>query len=171
VALLVDRPPEVQDHRTAGVCRQTTTATCSPAAAATLLSAVRIPATEAEMARLCLTTPSGTSSRGLYRGLKLKTEGTGYHVRVFQGDLADLRAALNQGPLLLNVKLVPRPGVDPRFQRDWGWVPGVAHTVVLFGPLGASLFDAGDPAVGREPWDRRALDTLWHGEALQLVHD
>src|SRR5262245_30112309 len=38
-----------------GVCLQTTKVTCSPACAATLLAAHGIPATEQEMAELCLT--------------------------------------------------------------------------------------------------------------------
>jgi hypothetical protein len=166
---LAAQAPITRDHWTAGVCRQTTSATCSPAAGATLLAAVGIPTTEAEMAHLCLTTLQGTSSRGLYRALKLKTAGTGYDVRVFHGDLPALRAALADGPLVLTVKLVPVPGTDPRFQREWGWAPGVSHSVVVFGTLLDALYDVGDPSVGREPWDRRALDTLWHGEALQVV--
>jgi hypothetical protein len=121
------------------------------------------------MVRLCLTTLDGTSSRGLYRGLKLKTAGSDYEVRVIQGDLATLRSALADGPVILTVKLVRGQNTDPRFSREWGWAPGVSHNVVVFGLLGEAQYDVGDPAVGRERWDRRAMEMLWHGEGVQLV--
>lgn len=71
------------DHE--GHCRQTTSRTCSPAAAATLLARYGIPATEQEMAELCLTR-QGTSWQGLYRGLKLKTAASDFNVQVVQGN-------------------------------------------------------------------------------------
>ena len=52
-----------------GVLLQSSEATCSPAAAATLLWHHGIAASEAEMTRLCLTRRSGSPSLGLYRGL------------------------------------------------------------------------------------------------------
>lgn len=169
VAPCFDPQPEVSNRWRGRVCRQTSSATCSPAAAATLLAAHGIRSTEGEMARLCLTNAGGTPIRGLYRGLKLKTAGTPFDVRPVAGDLDALHERLADGPVILTVKLIPAPGVDPRFERDWGWVPGVSHAVVLFGRRADGLYDVGDPSVGRERWDKRALDTLWHGEAIQLV--
>ena len=56
-----------------GYCAQTSNDSCSAAAAVMLLHAHGIPATEAEMARLCLTRAGqGTTPLGLYRGLALK---------------------------------------------------------------------------------------------------
>jgi hypothetical protein len=70
---LLGRPPachNVWDDD--GICRQTSQRTCSAACAATLLRFHGIDATEQEMAELCLSR-KGTTWRGMYRGLKLKT--------------------------------------------------------------------------------------------------
>lgn len=149
-----------------GVCRQTSADSCSAAAAATLLKAHGIDATEAEMARLCLTRAGGTPMLGLYRGLKLKTRGTAWEVRPFRGDVASLRAG--RGPVLLSVRLDARPGVDPRYANSWGWAPGVAHTVVFYGFRPDGKVEVGDPSVGREHWRVRDLEVLWHGEGIQM---
>jgi hypothetical protein len=166
-APLFARPPELHNTWRRGVCRQTSPASCGPAAAATLLAAHGIRTSEQEMARLCLTSPHGTSARGIYRGLALKTADTPLRVEPFHGDIEALRNA--GGPVLLTARLDLRPGVDPRYHQEWGWVPGVPHTVVVFRALDNDLFDVGDPAAGRELWNRRALETLWHGEGLRLV--
>src|SRR5204862_2009719 len=78
---LLAKMPAVGEKWQDGVCRQTSQATCGPAAAATLLQVNNIAATEAEMAELCLTTSKGTSMLGLYRGLKIKTRQTPLDVR------------------------------------------------------------------------------------------
>jgi hypothetical protein len=166
-APLFDGPPRLENRWRLGVCRQTSGASCAAASAATLLATRGIDATEAEMARLCLTTPGGTSSRGLYRGLKLKTAGTGFVPVPFHGDIDGLREA--GGPVLLTVRLDPGPGVDPRFSRDWGWAPGVTHNVVLLACTADGRFMVGDPADGPEFWDRGALETLWKGEGIRLL--
>ena len=152
-----------------GVCRQATDSTCTPAAAATLLAARRVRATQTEMAHLCLTTPRGTRMRGLYRGLKVKTAGTRFTVKPFHATVADLPKALAEGPLLLTVRLEPDKTTDPRFAQEWGWTPGVSHHVVVFRQSADGRFEVGDPAVGREYWDERAFHNLWHGEGVQLV--
>ena len=64
-------------------------ATCGAAAAATLLNLRGIPATEQGMIRRCLTSRHGTEPLGLYRGLKLATEGLGPDVRVASHDPAE----------------------------------------------------------------------------------
>jgi len=151
-----------------GVCRQTTGASCGAAAAATVLAAHGIAASEAEMADLCLTR-IGTSRLGLYRGLKLKTAETGYRVEVFSGDVAKLRAKVADGPVILFVGLRRGLRADPRYARNWGWTPGLRHVVVLFGFKEGGFIEVGDPSVGRERWRTRALDVLWDGQGLQLV--
>ena len=165
-APLFESPPPLADRWRLGVCRQTSSASCAAASAATLLAQRGIEATEAGMARLCLTTANGTSSRGLFRGLKLKTAGTGLSVEAFFGDIEGLRAM--REPVILTVRLENGANVDPRFQRDWGWAPGVAHNVVLLACAENDRFLIGDPAVGPEFWDRPALETLWHGEGIRL---
>ena len=152
-----------------GVCIQSSKATCSAAAAAALLHAHGIASNEAEMIRLCLTNRKGTLVLGLYRGLKLKTRGTDWRVEVVGGNLANLRKKVRAGPLILMAGL-PRGGVDdPRFERDWGWRPGQAHAVVLFGFTADSRVEIGDPSVGREHWRVEDLQVLWRGQALCLT--
>jgi hypothetical protein len=165
--LTLPPPPLQEDVWMAGVCRQTSQATCGPAAAATLLARYGIKSNEAEMAKLCLTTIDGTSARGIYRGLKLKTRGTGVRVEPYFGSIDDLCDA--GGPVMLLVRLDERPGVDPRFREKWGWVPGVPHVVVMVRCGSKEVYVMGDPAVGLELWDRKAIETLWHGEGLRLV--
>ena len=107
--------PPPDDRWKRGVCLQTSQASCSAAAAATLLKAHGIDTNEAEMARLCLTRPAGTPMHGLYRGLKLKTKDSPWDVGAFRGDLNSLRG--EKGPVILSVRLDPGPGVDERYAR------------------------------------------------------
>jgi hypothetical protein len=164
----VGQRPVCGDLWEKGVCRQTTGASCGPAAAATVLASHGIAASEAEMANLCLTR-IGTSRLGLYRGLRLKTTGTPWRVEVFQGDVAKLRRRAADGPIILFVGLRRGLRADPRYARNWGWTPGLRHVVVLFGFEKGGRIEVGDPSVGRERWRTEALDVLWDGQALQLV--
>jgi hypothetical protein len=153
------------DH---GICRQTTKATCSPAAAATLLYHYGIRTTEQEMASLCRTTPQGTSMLGLYRGLKLKTAGTPWDVEVFHGPAHALRGLGGAMIASVGLRKSAAPNVDPRYEKEWGWPPGVKHTVVLFDSPTPEV-EIGDPAVGRERWTQKDLETLWYDEGLRLI--
>ena len=164
---LIGSPPPLDDRWKHGVCRQTSQASCSAAAAATLLRAHGITTNESEMAALCLTRPRGTPTVGLYRGLKLKTVGLPWKIEAFHGDLETLRR--ERGPVILSVRLDPGRGVDERYERLWGWAPGVNHTVVLFGFRDDGKTEVGDPAVGRENWRVEDLRVLWHGEGFRLV--
>lgn len=148
------------------VCRQTTFATCSPSAAATLLRAAGIETGEREMVELCLTGSTGTSMHGVYRGLKLKTAGTEWDVEPVTGDAEHLRRL--GGPVLINVGIPRGAQVDPRYTKLWGWPPGLRHTVVLFGFDGDKPIIA-DPSVGLERWDPDGLRTLFRGQGLRLV--
>lgn len=152
-----------------GTCLQTTSYTCSPAAAATLLRKHGIDATEQEMAGLCLTR-WGTSWQGLYRGLKLKTAGTPWDVVVCQVSADELLAARN-GPLILSVGLDRTAPADGSFTREFGWVPGVSHSVVLerFTSTGAAVIADPSCEMSREQWDRQTLTTLSRGYGLRLV--
>lgn len=83
-AALVERPKGLTGVvNQEGVCIQSTTYSCAPAAAVTMLHRYGISATEDEMARLCATRGgstlmSGTSDAGILRGLrhKLRDQGT-----------------------------------------------------------------------------------------------
>ncbi len=152
-----------------GTCLQTTKLTCSPACAATLLARHGIEATEQEMAELCLTR-HGTSWQGLYRGLKLKTAGTPWDVEIIRCR-PDQLAQLADRPLILSVGLEAGLPADTDFTREFGWVPGVNHSVVLTGFTPNGLAVIADPSLemSREQWDRPMLATLWRGYAIRLV--
>ncbi len=157
--------PQMRDRWDGNVCLQTSQSTCSPAAAATLLAAFNIPSTEQEMAVLCLTGQRGTTMMGLYRGLKLKTAGTPWDVYMFSdAKLDDLRGV---GPVLLSVEL--RDERLERYLQVWGWIPGVAHSIVVLGFIDEDRVLIADPAIGREIWFVDDLRLLWHGEGLRLV--
>ena len=168
------------------VCLQSSKVTCSAAAAATLLRAHGIAATEGEMASLCLTRRSGTSQLGLYRGLALKTRGTAWRVEVFQGDLDKLRGLFGtgpgaaimpeladgepaSGPVILFVGLPRNAPLDHRYVDEWGWIPGVHHAVVCDGFAGDGRVIMGDPSVGPECWLEQGVQDLWQGRGLRLV--
>jgi hypothetical protein len=167
--LMTGRTPECANLWWANrVCLQTSQATCSPAAAATLLKYHDIGASEEEMARLCLTRKNGTYLHGLYRGLRIKTRAAGYRVVVQSTELARLRSEVSL-PVILNVKLTEAVNRrDPRYSKDWGWRVGVPHTVVLFRFTDGGRVRMGDPGVGHEHWDLQALRDLWHGEYIAL---
>ena len=163
------RPPRPASNLWADdVALQSSWANCSPAAAATLLRRVGIDASEREMVELCLTDSAGTPTLGLYRGLALKARSAQHEVAVVTG-AGEAWLERQPWPALLLVQL-PEEGVrDPRYETQWGWVPGLGHSVVCFGqrPQGGWLI--GDPSHGREVWTRHDLDVLWHGRALRVV--
>lgn len=169
---LLGTPPLIEnDQWQNGVCMQSSEASCSVASAATLLRAHGINASEAEMARLCLTRSDGTSMLGVYRGLRRKTAGTPWRVGVLsRANLDTLRRATQDGPVVLSVGLDRfAHGVDPRYQSQWGWTPGLRHAVVLFRFLPNNKIEMGDPSVGREQWNTESLSVLWHGEGIRLI--
>ncbi|MCA9141231.1 MAG: hypothetical protein H6823_11820 [Planctomycetaceae bacterium] len=150
-------------------CVQTTDYTCTAASAASLLRVCDIAATEQEMADLCLTR-QGTTWQGLYRGLKLKTQGTEWDVRVVRGDAERLIASASS-PLILSVGLAAGAEVDGAYEREFGWTPGLRHTVLLLGPRVAGRVEIVDPnpAIGRESWTVEELTLLYRGSAMQIV--
>ena len=159
--------PPTSDEWSDGVCLQTTLATCSPAAAATLLRQWNIQTNEAEMARLCLTRGDGTPPLGLYRGLKLMTADTDLVIETTP-DSVDQLIADNRWPAIISTMLPDDPDLDLRYQQDWGWDPGVVHSVVVLGVEGDHV-EMGDPSVGREFWHVQALRDLYTGDGIRLV--
>jgi Peptidase C39 family len=170
VYLLLGQPPACGERwDKLGTCLQTTNFTCSPACAAMLLKKHGIAASEQEMAELCLTR-RGTSWQGLYRGLKLKTAGTDWDVEVCQGPVESI-ARHTGGPMILSVGLAAGTPPNAEYTREFGWVPGVNHSVVLEGVCSGGTVVIADPSqeMAREHWDRETLTTLWRGTALRLV--
>jgi hypothetical protein len=159
-------PPEGGDRWRNGVALQTSWATCSPAAAATLLTASGIPASEAELVPLCLTDASGTPTLGLYRGLVLASQAEGKVPRLVDQSLEQMLAA-NRWPVLLAVEL-PYGVEDRRYVDQWGWIPGMGHSVVALGRTRDGGILIGDPAVGLERWSAADLKLLWHGNGIRM---
>jgi len=167
-APLVGTPASGSNIWKQDVCLQSSDSTCSPACAATLLSHHGIDTSEEEMIDLCLTSTKGTYSHGLYRGLKLKTAGAGLRVDLFKTDLDGLKRKLADGPIIITLRLDERAGLDPRYQRQWGWIPGQPHTVVLLAIEGEKIRIA-EPAAGPETWNIQSLHDLWTGEGVRIV--
>jgi hypothetical protein len=150
-------------------CLQTTRHTCSAASAAMLLNRYGIVASEQEMAELCLTR-RGTNWQGLYRGLKLKTADTPWEVEVSAGTIDEVLAE-DRGPLILTVGLAAGAPADTAFTEEFGWVPGVGHSVLLERCSSNGSVVIADPAqeMCRESWSREQLEHLWRGYAFRLV--
>lgn len=146
---------------------QTTESTCAAAAAATLLGLHGIPANEQEMASLCLTR-DGTTWKGLFRGLVLKTSATEWNVEVVRGSAENL-AADSRMPIVLCTRLSPDHPRAREYQHEWGWIPGMPHTVVVIGRLRQGEFVVHDPVAGKEVWTAEDLEALWTGEGMRLV--
>lgn len=159
--------PECHDRWEQGVCLQTTQDTCSAACAATLLRRHDIPATEQEMAELCITR-KGTTWWGLYRGLKLKTAGSAWDVQAFSTPVSELREAGNQASIVFVRLTAAIAEQNPEFEDD-GWIVGTSHSVVLFAVREDGRCLVGDPSAGREVWPMRDLELLYRGRGIRLV--
>ena len=74
-------------------------------------------------------------------------------------------------PLILSVGLDGAAPADTEFTREFGWVPGVSHSVVLEGFSKNHCANIADPAqeMSREQWDVKTLRTLCRGYAFRLV--
>lgn len=146
---------------------QTTPYTCSAAAATSLLRLHDIPATEGELAELCLTR-RGTHWMGVFRGLKLKTQGTGWTViaEPFDHDMLD---DVN-GPCVLTLN-IDVSGFSPG--HDHGFSDDVGHTVVYLGSSDRDCSVVFDPSpdFGVEDWQPSTRSCIRDGVILRLVPD
>ncbi len=159
-------PPEGLDNWNGPVALQSSWATCSPTAAVTLLNANGIRISEREMIPLCLTDYDGTSTLGLYRGVKLVADRNGRRVEIIDGSLENFLRA-DDFPALIAVRL-PYGIDDPRFTQEWGWIPGMGHSVVILGRTPDGELIVGDPAIGLEYWPESQLEILWQGAGLRV---
>lgn len=150
------------------ICIQTSQTSCVPAAAATLLNYFGIETDEQEMAKLSLTRPDGTSLFGLYRALRIKTQDTHYQTILGKATLEQLRTDIPL-PAILIVGLDEKTNRDdPLYSERWGWGVGVTHSVVLYQFMDNEKVEIGDPSIGRETWNVKALEDLWHGEYITI---
>ena len=167
---MLGEPPECSDRwNRDGVCLQTTQQTCTAASAATLLRLHDIDATEAEMAKLCLTR-EGTTWMGLYRGLKQKTQGTRWDVEVVEWTANEIPDIPTE-PLILSVGIgQAETERDERRFAEWGWRPGQGHSVLLLGKSSMGGYRIADPTPGYgiEIWSRKNLEELFQGTAVRL---
>jgi hypothetical protein len=165
--ILGDQPICSDRWDATGVCRQTSSFTCTPAAAATLLGMHGVFAEESEMAELCLTNMEGTTWQGLYRGLLLKTADRDIDVEVYECEYHDIAKHFD-GPAVISVGLEKGREYPPIYTQQWGWKPGVRHSVVLIEFVGYDRVLVADPSVGMEYWSIGDLKTLWRGRAITL---
>ena len=151
------------------ICLQTTDHTCSAAAVATILETLGLESSEAEMAKLCLTS-KGTTWLGMYHGLSIKLWGTGYKAEFFEGSMDRLAEVVSTGPVLLCCQLTEQTAAAMgRYEEEGGWIPGVQHSVVCFASSG-DVFFIGDPSQKRmELWSRQDVINLWTGTGLMVV--
>jgi predicted double-glycine peptidase len=163
-------PPSISRARFQnGISLQTSSVSCGPCCAATLLEYHGIEANEREMMELCLTNKTGTSLLGLYRGLKLKTRDTDWEVEIVRCRVEDLCRA-EMCPLIVSVRLEPEPCSG---STEWGMAPlrllRAGHTIVLLGVREDGRVEVGDPGCGNAQWDLDDLRARWSGEGLRLA--
>lgn len=166
---LLGEAPQCRSKWVNGVCLQTHDRTCSPACAATLLASKGIISSEAEMTQLCLTR-EGTLWQGMYRGLKLKTQGTRWTVEIFDGSLEELLRH-EELPAILSVGIPLEAEVPEIYKDQYGWTPGEFHSVVLLEVRGPNRVLIGEPSMvnGCETWSVEDLEVLWRNRAMMIV--
>ncbi|MEW4563429.1 cysteine peptidase family C39 domain-containing protein [Bremerella sp. JC770] len=166
---IMGQAPECQmNWDTQGICYQTTDQTCTAACAATLLNYYEISTTEEEMAELCLTR-QGTSWKGFYRGLKLKTKDSPYQVRMDY--LTPQELAVAGRPVVLRVGKRSWFGSVNAAGLPDGWNVGEIHSVVCLGQIqGYYVIADPNPDIGIEFWSEEELSQVWDGHSARLEH-
>jgi predicted double-glycine peptidase len=136
-----------------GICFQSTGYSCAPAAAAMILHRYGIPATENEMAKLCVTRGggtrmSGTSDAGILRGLRHK--------------LQDRGTAVITAP---EYERIPVPSLVPILLN-----PRLSHCI-LVSAVESDQVRVIDPVYGRGTIARAQFERIWQKSAISLeVH-
>lgn len=152
-AALMERPKDLTGVvNQEGVCIQSTGYSCAPAAAAMILHRYGIPATENEMAQLCVTRGggtrmSGTSDAGILRGLRHKLQARGTPVittpqyeRIPVPSLVPIQLTPRLGHCILVAAVEPDHvsvidpvyghGTIPRVQFERAWQKSAIHVEV-----------------------------------------
>jgi hypothetical protein len=75
------------------------------------------------------------------------------------------------GPMIISVGLESTARGDTDYTREFGWVPGVNHSVILHGftNFGSAIIADPTQELSREQWDEEMLRVLWRGYAIRLV--
>jgi hypothetical protein len=77
--------------------------------------------------------------------------------------------SLLPGPVIVAVG-IPKSGHAPAiYSEEWGWTPGLMHSVLLYELVGDDRITVADPSIGDEQWSNEDLRILWRGPALYLV--
>lgn len=153
-----------------GFLEQTSDDSCSAAAAAMLLYKYHIPASEMEMAQLCVTRlGQGTPPSGLFRGLSIKGATKGLRPQLVMLKPNEFHKLGK--PAIIAVGL--QPGTPQKIaarMAEYGWRPGVRHAVaVLDGAKDGSWLDVADPTFGREKWPIGDMQYIWDDRAVVMV--
>ncbi len=147
------------------VCLQSHSASCAPAAAATLFRMKGVKTSESLMANACLTSSQGTMPLGLYRGVALVASRHHRSARVASNDPSNW-IGLGQLP---NVAII-------QFANDYGagsitrllGTRAEGHAIVVIGKTDAGRWIIGDPAVGRIVWTNEELISRFTGQAIYV---
>ncbi|MEM6853290.1 MAG: hypothetical protein AAF593_02675 [Planctomycetota bacterium] len=170
IQLLWAEPPPTVPTWIDGVAIQTTSATCSPAAATTLLTQHGIETSERQMAELCLTNAEGTPLLGLYRGVAQIARPHGLRPSMEFLTLEELQDRPELLPAVVSVELTLAAHIlEPRYRDEWGWILGTRHSVTFLAFDGPDHVWVADPGVGKERWRLSHTRDLWVGDVLSLV--
>jgi len=134
-----------------GVCRQSTSYSCGPAAAVMMLKCVGEDISEGEMANLCLLRPNkGVTALELCRGLNVALRGKKHRatIRRFEPDQLD-RAC-------------------PPFLAEVRRANATEHCVVVL-QVGTDVVLLGDPARGRSVCPKDDFVEQWTGIAVTMI--
>ncbi|MCM2371387.1 cysteine peptidase family C39 domain-containing protein [Aporhodopirellula aestuarii] len=148
-----------------GICLQSHSASCAPAAAATLLKLNGVESREDVLADACLSSTLGTAPLGLYRGLKTVANEHGLQTCVAAKDPTDwLQAGQLPNVALVSFEAFPGQPIGNRFlgSRYSG------HVITVLGKTDGGRWLIGDPAVGRISWSDDELRRRITGEAIYL---
>ncbi|MBA3709985.1 MAG: hypothetical protein H0W83_14335 [Planctomycetes bacterium] len=129
-------------------CTQSTMYTCAPTSCVCALSYLGIPASEAEMATLCLTRTGGTTVFNTYRGLMLKLAGTDYRPRLANVSAEDLT----------------QDGVTAVIDN-----PDIQHALAVHG-RGADVLVHDPLCQAPQSWSAQHLRESFGGVAIVLEH-
>ncbi len=133
-------PPAITEPKTwidkDGICRQTSSHTCSAASLVTLLRRHGINITEAEAVRLALTNEkTGTWVLGEYRALKMILRRHNKPLRPLVRWVTSRQLLDIPPPAIIGVGLMhqPKTPVEQDLRDKYSWSPGAMHDVVYLG--------------------------------------
>ncbi|MBI5366453.1 MAG: hypothetical protein HZA54_05420 [Planctomycetes bacterium] len=136
------------------VCRQTTDWTCGAAALVSQLRANGIASTEAEMAKLCLTSrEKGVTTLRLAFGLRRKLAGTAWRVKLLRLDESGLRRV--RKPVVVDVKYDTL-------------VDHIVTVLKVEEEASGTLVWVGDPLMGFTPKRIEEFLADWRGNAVAM---